>query len=241
MMLRSAYAFTLSVSSFVWLAWLPLGCSSEGTDPSSTESNATSEEGRPAQANEVRVIVQRNATSRKMCLMREPDGKLKASQCIVGGDMQGSTCALGGDGCFRVGRMDAWQALPVSDSTFLVDIVHLDGAFLSAHPPLEEGAKGTVSTAEKKDSSLGFTPRDQEVNAKQAPRLNGIISTPLSGTKTSPATEWCLTLEGSEGGDEVLGLALMSDRSDPSGCAIISLEPAKQVFGPLPTTPTPPR
>ncbi|MBX3226978.1 MAG: hypothetical protein KIT84_41020 [Labilithrix sp.] len=193
---------------------------------------------RAALPEEVRVVVQKDASSEKLCLVHEvgPDGapgKLKASRCTVGGASKvgSEKCLLGGDGCWRVGRVDAWRAVRAEGNDALVDLIHLDGAHLSAFP----GDDARVSVTREKKSIFAFMKDYADGTLK-----DGYLTTPRSGSKTThtPASEWCVTLE-EHGGDAVLGLKQYHSEAvhgprDFEGCAIITLEPAQQVYAPLP-------
>jgi hypothetical protein len=220
------------LASLVLVATASLACTApaeESADPQSSGSEVNEEDARKALPEEVRVIVQKDASSEKLCLVYERanggvPGKLKASRCAVGGPMKvgSEKCALGGDGCWRVGRMDAWRAVRTEGNDILVDLIHLDGAHLSAMP----GDAATVAATPEKKSLLGL--------------VGGHLTTPMSGSSAThtPASEWCATLE-ERGGDVVLGLKKFwnegqSGPKDYTGCATVTLEHAQQVFGPLP-------
>lgn len=215
------------MGSFIVFATASVACSAPDantaeTDVSTAEVNEGA--GRPALPEEVRIIVQKDASSPKMCLVYEQAfGKLKASQCTVGGEMKvgSDRCELGGDGCWRVGRMEAWRAI---QSGTAVELIHLDAAHLTAKP----GDAATITATQAQQSLLAL--------------VDGHLTTPMSGSRSThePPSEWCATLE-QNGGDVVLGLKKFHSANgstgpkDYTGCATITLERAQQVWGPLPT------
>lgn len=238
-----ACTFIASLCLSAVAATTSIACSApvdDGGGMESTAQEANEADARKALPEEVRIIVQKDAASEKLCVVYEAGnggtpGKLKASRCTVGGapKVGSEKCLLGGDGCWRVGRMDAWRAVRTEGSNVLVDLIHLDGAHLSAQP----GDDATVSATADKKSLLGFVKEFPD--ARNTPK-DGYLTTPMSGSSHLhiPASEWCVTLE-ERGGDTVLGLKQFHTEADRgpksyAGCAIVSLEPAQQVYAPLP-------
>lgn len=193
----------------------------ESTDSNASE--ASEAEGRSALLDEVRIVVQKDASSEKLCVVYEAAfGKLKASRCAAGGPPKvgSDKCLLGGDGCWRVGRTEAWRAVRAEGGA-LVDLIHLDGARLSPLP----GDDATVSATRERKSLVAL--------------VDGHLTTPMSGSRSprTPASEWCVTLE-ERGGDAALGLVKFHEEGagarDYQRCAVVTLEPAKQIYAPLP-------